>query len=604
MHSKGFTQENTLVLREGRLVIPMKEGSRGRVKGLIVDQSASGATVFMEPLEILEINNEIRRLQALETREIEKILKTLTDQVRKNLSDIEHNFMLAGRMDCLFARARFSILIQGIAAEISPGRNLHFKKVRHPLLLERMNYDDVIPLTLQMGESHKTLVITGPNAGGKTVALKTIGLLALMHQHGFHIPADQGTSLPLFSQVFADIGDRQSIQKDLSTFSSHISNLKKILDQSDAQSLVLLDEIGSATDPSEGAALAESVLQVLTQKGCLTIATTHMGALKVFAHETPGVENGSMIFDQKTLTPTYRFQMGIPGSSYAFEIAQRFGLLNKVINDARKRVGEERGKLDRLVVHLEEALNRSQILLKEAEIKETRLSGLIELYQERLETLTKSGDAKAQVIVNKAEALLKEVNTEVERVVKEIRESQANKKAIRQAKDVIKKRQNEVKNLLQVKEKTTQSLNKGDWVIWPGHFGKGIILSDPDSSGRVHVDWEGVTLRIPLVELFPVGEKQEKKESSGVSKYRLSSDLRNEVDLRGYVADEAVEALERYLGDASSSGLHYIRIIHGKGTGVLRQEVNRFLKGHPLVKSKRLGHWNEGDTGVTIVELK
>lgn len=605
MISGGFAQEDALALRDGRLVVPLKETHRGRVKGIVVDQSASGATLFVEPLEIVEMNNEIRGLEGQERREIERILRDVTGRIREKQSEIEINLEAAGVLDCLMARARFSVRIDGHAARAGEDGVVELKNGRHPLFLFKERTEDVVPLTLRLGEGCRTLVITGPNAGGKTVALKTVGLLALMHQHGCHIPAEEGTTMPLFSQIFADIGDQQSIEQDLSTFSSHMGNIKNIVEKADSESLVLLDEIGSSTDPAEGSALAEVILKELTRRNCLTIATTHMGSLKVFAHEESGIENGSMAFDQKTLRPTYRFQAGVPGSSYAFEIAERLGLSKQIVEEAKMRVGEERGKLDRLILHLEEQLQQAHALLAEAEIKESKLSGLVKLYQDRMDDLHKTGKEEQQKILEEAEEVLKEANATVERVVKGIREQQADRESIKTAKEELQTLKKRVKKLAAKKEeREASSFRVGDWVVWEGHGGNGQVTTDPNKSGRVLVQWDGMKLWIPAKELRRIKISKPKDESAGWTQYRMDADIRDEIDLRGLTADEAVEEVERYLGNAVTAGLSQVRIIHGKGTGVLRTQIGRYLKGHSLVKSQRLGLWNEGDTGVTVVELK
>ncbi len=603
--SRGHAQEDALVLKEGRLVIPVKEPHRGGLKGIVVDQSASGATVFMEPLEVVELNNDIRYFRIQERQEVERILKELTDRVREKRLEIVLNIEVFGEMDCVMARAKFSVGMDGNAAVVEGDGILEFKNARHPLLLMRENREEVVPLILRMGGELGTLVITGPNAGGKTVALKTVGLLALMHQHGLHVSADEGTSFPLFSRVFADIGDHQSIEQDLSTFSSHIENIKLILEKADSTSLVLLDEIGSSTDPAEGSALAEVILKHLTQKGCLTVATTHMGTLKVFAHEEPGVGNGSMAFDRKTLRPTYRFQMGLPGSSYAFEIGERLGLEREIVEEARCVLGEERGKLDRLIFHLEEELQRTHGLLEEAEIKESRLSGLVKLYQERIERIQKEGEERKRKIVEEAEEVLQEANAAVERVVREIREKGAAKESIREAKEALRAHRKKVAALSREKERAEiQPASPGDWVVWQGHGGVGKVVSEPDRTGRVLVLWNDRRLRVSVDELKPGEAPEEKFASSGLTHYRVDRSISDEIDLRGMTADEAIEEVEGYLGDVVMAGIREVRIIHGKGTGVLRREIGRYLKGHSLVKSHRTGSWGEGDTGVTIVELK
>ncbi|MFC1502367.1 endonuclease MutS2 [bacterium] len=605
MVSSGYAQEDALVLRRGRLVIPMKEGHRGRLKSVIVDESASGATVFVEPIETLEMNNTIHRLHIQEEQEIEKILKSLTDTVRENRLILADNFAVAVELDSYLARARFSIEEKGQAAGTAAEYSLELNEARHPLLLMRESMEKVVPLTIRMGGDLKTVVITGPNAGGKTVALKTVGLLALMHGYGMHVPVQKESTVPLFSRVFTDIGDQQSIEQDLSTFSSHIQSVRSILERADKNSLVLIDEIGSATDPSEGAALAETILKHLTQKGCMTLATTHMGTLKVFAHEEAGVENGSMVFDQETLQPTYRFQMGIPGASYAFEIAERLGVSQKIVKKARNLLGEERGKLDRLILHLEQELQQTHRLLGEAEIKESELSGLVKLYREQLKTLRKESSKEKKKILNEAEVILKEAKSRVERVVREIREEQASRESIQKAKETLTSMDEKIASMTVSEEgPSPHTFKKGDWVIWEGHGGKGQIVSKPDKSGRVQVDWDGVSLRIPVNNLQPGKGSSSKSPPSSMPTYKIEKRVNDEIDLRGQTADEAIEAVEKYLSDAVMSGFSSVRIIHGKGTGVLRREISRYLKGHTRVKSQRLGSWNEGDTGVTVVELR
>ncbi len=603
MSAKGYLQEDALAFRDGRLVIPMKEGNRGRLKGVVVDQSSSGATLYIEPLDVLEMNNDIRRLKSQERQEVERILKALTDEFREHQDEIAENLEIAAELDSLMARARLSSQLRGVAADIATDTVLDLKDARHPLLELKENLE-VMPLSLQLGDEVKTLIITGPNAGGKTVALKTVGLLSLMHGHGMHVPAREGSVLPIFSRIFADIGDQQSIEQDLSTFSSHIARLKMILEDLDEHSLILLDEIGSATDPAEGSALAESILLALTERSGLTIATTHMGSLMVFAHELPGFENGSMAFDQGTLRPTYRFQPGLPGSSYAFEIAERLGIPHYIVDSAKDRMGEERGKLDHLILHLEENLQRTSDAAAKAEINENRLSGLVALYQSKLDELEKAGNERVERTVQEAEEALKEANATIERMVREIRESQAAAETIKNTKAALDVQKKKVRALTKKKEPVEAGpCRNGGWVAWTGHSGRGQIVSEPDKSGRVLVQWSGMRLRVPLKDLKPT-QVPENKSRTASTRYSLSREVSNEVDLRGMSAEEALEAVDQYLSDVALSGFSQVGIIHGKGTGVLRREVSRHLKGHSLVKSQRLGNWNEGDTGVTIVELK
>ncbi|MCK5147904.1 endonuclease MutS2 [bacterium] len=606
MASAGYAQEENLVFRQGRSLIPMIESHRSRLQGVIVDQSQSGGTVFMEPLEVVELHNRMRRLESEEKDEIERILKELTARLRDVLPDVVENFSTVIDLDVLAAKARFGVKIRAVPAAIGPAGVLDLKNARHPLLLLKMDYEEVIPLTVSMDELRHTLIITGPNAGGKTVALKTVGLLSLMHIHGLPVPAAPKTILPLFHSIFADIGDRQSIEQDLSTFSSHIQEICHILNNADRHSLVLMDEIGSATDPAEGSALAQVILTSLTERSTITFATTHMGALKIFAHEAAGVENASMAFDQKTLRPSYRFQAGIPGSSYAFEIAERFGIDTAIIQDARNLLGEDRGHVEKLILHLEEELDRARKLRQDVVLKDTRLAGLTALYEDRLEKLKADGEVRRQAIIEEAEILLKEANSTVENLVRDIKEKQAGQDSVRSAKTALKLQQSAVsamKKKENISSENIQTFEKGNWVIWEGHGSKGQVLSLQDRSGRVQVEINGLKMRLPMKDLRMAAAPQKKN----ITPVRLSvstSDLSSEIDVRGMTGLEAVGIVDKYLSDANMSGLAQVTIIHGKGTGVLRKEIGRLLNGHSLVRTQRHGSWQEGDYGVTIVEFK
>lgn len=606
MAAKGYTQEETLVFRQGRSLIPMKEAHRGRLQGVVVDHSHSGGTVFMEPLEVVELYNRLSRLESEEKDEIERILKALTTELRDVLPEVEVNLVVAADFDALAARGRFGLELKAVPATISPSHHLQLMGARHPLLLLKMPYEAVIPLSVTMDQARRTLIITGPNAGGKTVALKTLGLLALMHAHGLPVPADPKTQIPLFTSVYADIGDRQSIEQDLSTFSSHIRELGRILDHADDRTLVLMDEIGSATDPAEGSALAQVILGALTRRGSTTFATTHMGALKVFAHETEGVENGSMAFDQETLRPTYRFQPGIPGSSYAFEIALRLGIDPVLVDEAKALVGEDRGQVEKLILHLEAEVERARTLRRDAEGTEARLVGLKALYEDRLERLKTEGEDRKQAIVEEAELLLKEANVTVENLVREIKEKQASQASVKAAKSALDTQRQKVsarKKRPRGPALPVADMRKGDWVIWRGQGSRGQVIAGTDKSGRVQVEVNGLKMRIPAGDLQPTKAPSKKKQA--LPRVRSKSpDVSTEIDVRGMTGLEAVDLVDKYLSDANMTGFGRVSIIHGKGTGVLRKEITKLLKSHSLVKTSRHGTWQEGDTGVTIVELK
>lgn len=606
MMKNGYAQDENLALREGRLTVPVKENFRGQLNGVVVDQSASGATMYMEPLDVIEMNTELRRLHASEKQEIERILLQLSREIGAYLPDIERNYQRAVDFDILYAKAQFSIQMDGYAAETVQDVPLHLKEARHPLLLNKLGKKKVVPIDLLMDEETRTLVITGPNAGGKTVALKTVGLLSLMHLHGLHIPAQLGSRIPFFCHVFADIGDKQSIDLDLSTFSSHISNLKSILDDADAHTLVLLDEIGSATDPAEGSALAMSILKELTDRGCFSIVTTHIGQLKVFANEEPGIQNGSMAFDQESLRPTYRFQAGLPGSSYAFEISERLGIDSEIIRQAKQYLGEDRGNLDDLILHLEKEEQKIRSLRKEAEIQDSKLKALIKLYEDRNRSVEKQEKSLQETWAREFREKLKEANAQIEYMVREIRETQAEKASIQKAKRLLDEKKESLKTIVpeKVPAKLKKDLKENDWIKWSGREGKGQIISTPDSSGRVLVAWGNLKLKVPLDQLLPAAPPESSKKMSVFTKIDSSQTTTHEIDLRGLTVDEAIASMETYLSNAAMTGFHEVRVIHGKGTGALRKAVGSRLKKHPLVKSQRLGNWNEGDTGVTVVQIK
>ena len=606
MVQRGHAQEDQLTLRDGRLVIPVKESHRGQLKGIVVDQSASGATVFMEPLDVLEMNNEIRRLRYAERAEIERILIAVTHVVRESLDVLNLTFDILSALDVVCAKARFAIETDGVPAEINSEGKVTLKEARHPLLMiKHGGKEKVVPLSLEMLPPLKTLIITGPNAGGKTVALKTVGLCVLMHQFGLHIPAQKGSELPMFTRVFVDIGDQQSIEKDLSTFSSHIGKIKTILDSADNATLVLLDEIGSATDPEEGAALASAILTELTRRQTLTLATTHMGKLKVFAYETEGIQNASMTFDQKSLMPTYEFRAGVPGASYAFEIAERMGLSPDILKEASRYVGDQKGRLESFILELEESIHTAQTLQRENDIEKSRLEGLVKLYEIKVQDIQMREAEEKKKALEESQQILNETNVLVENLVREIRESQAAKDVVKNAKKALQEQQAKV-TIRKPKKQTppsARSPEKDDWVRWKGHSGRGKVASKPDSSNRVQVQFDHMKMNLPVAELELLDAPQKEKVKVTVSHHAPSSTVLDELDLRGLQVDEALPLVDKYLSDAVLTGLHQVRIIHGKGTGALRKAVGQHLAGHHLAKSQRLGHWNEGDTGVTVVEL-
>ncbi len=607
--SEGYAQEEIITTREGRMVLPVKVEYKSQVPGFIHSASASGATVFIEPAETLEMNNEIRNLQFEEQREIERILRKLTDQVREVKDALLQNCTILGEIDFIYAKAMYSIEIIGSQPIVNSGGPLHLYDARHPGLLQRHRRDDVIPLSLELGEKYRTLVITGPNAGGKSVAMKTVGLLILMVQSGLHIPASSHSEFPVFTSIFVDIGDEQSVENDLSTFSSHLRNLNQIISQASDTSLVLIDEIGAGTDPTEGGALAAAILLDLTQKGAYTIATTHHGALKAFAHETPMVSNGAMEFDQSTLQPTYRFKAGIPGSSYALEIARRLGIPEHIIVNARSLIGTQKDKLENLLADLELRSQELQIELKNIQKAREELGQMKDEYELKNHNFKKELKELRKQAIGQAEEITQHVNATIERVVREIRESNASKEVLANVRKEISHVHEEMKELR--KELVPQDVIEPLDEVHPGdrvrlHTGGdvGEVLEILNDNRGALVAFGSLKMRCELTDLRKIRSDTSPSHHVNSITFQGSQELRREIDLRGMLGDEAIAVVDKFLDEAFVAGLHRVDIIHGKGTGALRKKINEFLKTHPHVKSQRLGEWNEGSTGVTVVELR
>ncbi len=613
---KGYLQENLIVVRNERLVLMVKDECRGKVKGLVHDQSATGATLFVEPLEMLELNNKIRALKIEERKEIERILLRLADLIREQLAELQQTVQAAAQFDFIYSKAVLSQQLNASQPAINDQNIMEIINGRHPLLaLRRETGREVVPIDIRLGDKIKTLVISGPNAGGKTVALKTIGLLSLMTACGLHIPADPSSDIAIFKNIFATIGDQQSIENDLSTFSSHIAKLRQIVEAAKKNDLVLIDEIGSGTDPEEGASLAISILEHLTSLGCTTVISTHQGALKVFAHETELVENGSMEFNRDTLEPTYRFRLGIPGSSYAFEIARRHGLPEKITGRAQKLTGAKKNQLEELLIDLENRLQHYRTLTNELIVKESNLESLIKLYERKNEELIEKEKALKKDAIEEAKIMLSGVNATIESVIKKIKEEQASKESIKVAQEKIRAEKEKItrEETLQPKKKAKkvfvdQALTKvvvGQQVHWKKYHRSGVVLSLPDSSNHVLIQTGEVKMKVPLTELFSLKQPEEDLEhkSSIRVKANLNQLTTNEIDIRGFTVAEGIEAVDKFIDEALISGLEQIYIVHGKGTGKLRQGVYRFLDQHPRVKSKSYPDWNLGDTGMTVVNL-
>lgn len=605
----GFSQEEIITTREGRMVIPVKSEHKSRVPGFIHSASASGATVFIEPTETLELNNEIRSLQFDEQREVERILRDLTKQVGAGKDQHLITLELLAEFDAVSAKAKYSVEILGTAPDIMEGGTLHLLKARHPLLLLAHGRAATVPLDVELGGEFTTLIISGPNAGGKTVAMKCVGLLVLMAQAGLHIPAEEGSRVRVFDSVFVEVGDEQSIENDLSTFSSHLSHLKQISDGAGTDSLVLIDEIGSGTDPAEGSAIATSVLEVLTSRRALTIATTHQSTLKVFAHETPGVENAGMEYDQTTLTPTYRLRLGIPGSSYALEMAERLGFSRELLENSRRRLGQQQSKLDALIEDLEAQAQRLRRELDEVISEKTKLTGLVRQYEERVSRMSEELKTMKRKAIDEAESILARANSVIEQSIKDIRESAGSKESIRQTRirvtelkgEIIAAHQ-EVTVKAPMDERPTLELGAEVTILDGSDVGEIVDVSGDRSTATVV--FGNVKMRVPSADLRrPRKRAVPVRRSDEIEALRESLRAERELDLRGLTGDEATPRVDKFIDDAILAGFSRVEIIHGKGTGALRKRITEFLAQHPRVKSFRLGDWNEGGDGATIVEL-
>ena len=620
--SQGYAQDAIVTMRGGRMVIPVREEYKNIVKGFIHDESSSGQTVFIEPAEALELNNELRKLSLDETREIERILLEIADVIRMHLVTLMQDMEVLGDLEFIYVKARFAGFINAIKPHLNRDGYIHVKKGVHPLLLiKELNKlpserRPVVPLDLELGNpphTGRTLIISGPNAGGKTVALKTIGLFAVMVQSGLLIPCGNGTHFSVFEQVFADIGDDQSIENDLSTFSSHVRHLSEMVNRVNPNTLILIDEIGSGTDPKEGASLAIAILDYFNQKKAVSIVTTHHGELKAFAHDTVGVDNGSMEFDHETLQPTYVFRPQIPGSSYAFEISKRIGLNDAIIEKAKEISGKEILRLENLIQELQLQTKRYETLIAEANRGKAEADGLTKLYQERMQELKLKERNLRQKSLEETQKALQEADQKIDGIIQEIRLSQADKEVVKRTKNLMRSESNAIQSELNtIKEAESlplerpKELRKGDKVYVSSMGLDGTVLEEPDASDHVLIGAGSITIRIHSGQLSKPKQTQEKT-SGTVPKQHIdwnTDDIRNQLDLRGLKADEAIYRVDTYLTDVQILGFKEVTLIHGKGDGILRKKVGEFLKRDPRVKNYRLGQWGEGDTGVTVVEIK
>ena len=619
LHSSSkYLQDAVVTFRNDRYVIPVKQEFRAEVPGLIHDSSATGNTIFIEPTAVFNLNNDIRELKIREEQEIERILGLLTQMVSPITESITYSLNQIGSIDFTFAKGKYSLSINAFSPifnDTTPhSRYCNLKKARHPLIPS----DKVVPIDIWFGKDFNSLIITGPNTGGKTVTLKTVGLLALMAQSGLHIPVNEGSQLPVFKNIYTDIGDEQSIEQSLSTFSAHMTTLVSILNAVTSEDLVLIDEIGSGTDPIEGAAIAMSILEHLHKEDCITIATTHYSELKTFAIQTLGIENASCEFDIETLRPTYKLLIVIPGKSNAFAISKKLGLKDEILIRANEFLSEENIKFEDVLSDMEhdrrkaqEERELSQKLLKEAsQTKEKIEEEKSKLEKQKTEILTK---AKQQ-----ARDLLLDAEEEAKDIIKELTHLKNSKKenAGKQAEEkrlALKKSISEIQKDLVIPSTSSapkikpEEIINGMTIYIPSLDQEATVCKLPDKKGNIQVQSGIVKLNIHISQIEP----SKKSSNSSTSRVTVNSmikskakDITTEVKLLGMTVDEAIPTLEKYLDDAYLSGIGIVRVVHGKGTGALRKGVHDYLRKNPHVRTYRLGVYGEGDSGVTIVEMK
>lgn len=610
--SKKYLQDSLVTIRQDRFVVPVKSEYKSMVKGLVHDQSSSGSTLYIEPFAVVELNNELRELKLKEQAEIEKILMELTALVGVQSEAIKNNQVYLTELDFFFAKGKLALLMKAVEPELNKEGKIRLKNGRHPLI-EPLK---VVPSNFWIGDSFKTLLITGPNTGGKTVTLKTVGLLTLMMQSGLHVPADYGTKMAIFDGIYADIGDEQSIEQSLSTFSSHMTNIVEIMNQASKNSLVLFDELGAGTDPTEGAALAKAILEKLYKWHVTTVATTHYSELKEFALVTDGVENASVEFDVNTLSPTYRLLIGVPGKSNAFEISRKLGLSGEIIEEAKKMIATEDIVFEDILAHIEKSRKEADeerdlaIRLRlESEQLKKRLA-------EREDKLTAQKEKILEQAKEDAKKVLREAKEQADEIAKELRQigNEMKKTDTKRVEAVRRKLKNDIDDLSALKAEEEDfvyrelpaNLKIGDSVKVVSLGQVGTVASLPDKNGDLSVQVGIMKINVSVKNLKlaeAYAEKKEKKQPAKSGGMRTTA-VKNEVDLRGLNVEEAIAILDKYLDEAYLSHHESVRIIHGVGTGALKAGLQSFFKSHHHIKSYRQGGYGEGGMGVTVIELK
>lgn len=615
--TRNYLQDAVITMRDGRYCLPVKAEAKTSVPGMVHDQSSSGSTLFIEPMAVVNLNNELRELFLKEQDEINVILADLSNRVAENANGIRQDYSVLAELDFIFAKAQLAKSYNGVAPIFNEEGRIHIRKGRHPLL----DTKKVVPIDVRLGEDFRQLIVTGPNTGGKTVSLKTVGLLTLMGQSGLHIPAADRSELAIFHEIFADIGDEQSIEQSLSTFSSHMTNIVKILDQADDRSLCLFDELCAGTDPTEGAALAISILHKLHQYGATTMATTHYSELKVYALSTPGVENACCEFNVETLSPTYRLLIGIPGKSNAFAISSKLGLAANIIDDAKSRLSDKDVDFEDMLANLE----ASRITIEKEQLEIKKYKAEVENLKKKLTDKNEKLDARRDEILRKANEeavqILKEAKDLADETIRNFNkygQGQAPMSKMEKERSKVRDKMNKSEKNLSMKKKeminhkVPKKLRIGDSVKVLSMNLKGTVHTLPNAKGDLYVQMGILRSLVNINDLVliddestsPIAKKYGGGSSSGKIKMSKSSSVSTEINLIGMTVDEAIAHLDKYLDDAYIAHLPSVRIVHGKGTGALRSAVHAHLKRQKYVKSFRLGEAGEGDAGVTIAEFE
>ena len=615
--TRSYLQDAVITMRDGRYCLPVKAEAKSQIPGMVHDQSSSGSTLFIEPMAVVNLNNEYKELMLKEKEEIEKILANLSNLTADFSDQIFADYQILSELDFIFAKAAYAQTYNGVAPTFNDDGYLHIKKARHPLLDKKK----VVPIDVMLGKKFQLLIVTGPNTGGKTVSLKTVGLLTLMGQSGLHIPASERSELGIFEEVFADIGDEQSIEQSLSTFSSHMTNIIRILKKVNDRSLVLFDELCAGTDPTEGAALAISILSKLHLYGARTMATTHYSELKVYALSTLGVENACCEFNVETLSPTYRLLIGIPGKSNAFAISEKLGLSRDLIEDAKGRISENDENFEDLLADLE----KSRITIEKEQLEINR-------YKEEIQTLKERLEQKQEKLDASRDKILREANEEAYRILKEakdvadetirnfnkygkagapVSEMEKERTKLRDRMNDRQKKISDQQKNAAPNHKVPKKLRIGDSVKVISMNLKGTVHSLPNAKGDLYVQMGILRSLVNINDLILLDDDSSmmagvKANKTGAGKIRMSksASISPEINLIGKTTDEAIALLDKYLDDAYLSHLSSVRIVHGKGTGALRNAVQTYLRRQKHVKSFHLGEYGEGDAGVTIAEFK